>query len=159
MQPPPLRRSQSWAQRVSTCVNASTPPNPQMCALPPPPPSLFPTSPTGLTPPSVRHPPPPTCPPPTLVMRRSHIESLIHAAAAAQTQSELAQRVSTWRQRIDPILRAEEDRSAFDIHTYGTHVLDRYKPTPSAWLGSCCWAGGCTHVACIAVAVHLCGGY
>lgn len=34
-------------------------------------------------------------------------------------------RVSTWRSRIDPILAAEEDRSAFDIHDYGTQILDR----------------------------------
>lgn len=57
--------------------------------------------------------------------RRSHIESLIAAAAAQQVQSELAVRVSGWRARIDPILAAEEDRSAFDIHDYGTKILDR----------------------------------
>jgi hypothetical protein len=33
--------------------------------------------------------------------------------------------VSTWRQRIDPVLSAEEDRSAFDIHTYGGTILKR----------------------------------
>ncbi|KAF8057098.1 rpsL [Scenedesmus sp. PABB004] len=54
---------------------------------------------------------------------RSHIDSLIAAAAAQQVQSELAVRVSGWRARIDPILAAEEDRSAFDIHTYGTAIL------------------------------------
>jgi len=70
-------------------------------------------------------PSPPHPHPHPLSTHRSHIESLIHAAAAAQTQSELAQRVSTWRQRIDPILKAEEDRSAFDIHTYGTRILER----------------------------------
>lgn len=32
-------------------------------------------------------------------------------------------RVSTWRQRIDPVLSAEEDRSAFDIHDYGGAIL------------------------------------
>jgi hypothetical protein len=34
-------------------------------------------------------------------------------------------RVSTWRQRIDPVLSAEEDRSAFDIHNYGGAILER----------------------------------
>jgi hypothetical protein len=62
--------------------------------------------------------------PPQPRARRSHIEALLHAAAAAQTQSALAQRVSGWRSRIDPVLAAEEDRSAFDIHMYGTHILD-----------------------------------
>lgn len=33
--------------------------------------------------------------------------------------------MSTWRQRIDPILKAEEDRGAFDIHEYGTHIIGR----------------------------------
>jgi hypothetical protein len=33
--------------------------------------------------------------------------------------------VSSWRQRIDPILRQEEDRSAFDIHEYGSALLQR----------------------------------
>eukprot|EP00879_Flechtneria_rotunda_P013631 GHRR01014238.1.p1 GENE.GHRR01014238.1~~GHRR01014238.1.p1 ORF type:complete len:328 (+),score=145.06 GHRR01014238.1:591-1574(+) len=56
---------------------------------------------------------------------RSHMESLIAAAAAQQVQSELAVRVSGWRARIDPILAAEEDRSAFDMHKYGTKLLDR----------------------------------
>lgn len=60
---------------------------------------------------------------------RSHIESLIAAAAAQQVQSELAVRVSGWRARIDPILAAEEDRSAFDIHDYGSKILDRLVET------------------------------
>jgi hypothetical protein len=34
-------------------------------------------------------------------------------------------RVATWRQRIDPVLSAEEDRGAFDIHGYGTSILTR----------------------------------
>ncbi|KIZ05577.1 hypothetical protein MNEG_2384 [Monoraphidium neglectum] len=56
---------------------------------------------------------------------RAHIEKLIAAAAAQQVQSDLQVRVSTWRQRIDPVLSAEEDRSAFDIHTYGGTILKR----------------------------------
>jgi hypothetical protein len=60
---------------------------------------------------------------------RSHIESLIAAAAAQQVQSELAVRVSSWRSRIDPILAAEEDRSAFDIHDYGSKILTRLQDT------------------------------
>ncbi len=41
---------------------------------------------------------------------RAHIEALIAAAAAQEVQTELSQRVSTWRQRIDPVLRDEENR-------------------------------------------------
>jgi hypothetical protein len=54
---------------------------------------------------------------------------LIAAAAAQQVQSELAVRVSSWRSRIDPILAAEEDRSAFDIHDYGSKILTRLQDT------------------------------
>jgi hypothetical protein len=54
---------------------------------------------------------------------RAHIESIIAAAAAQEVQTELSQRVSTWRQRIDPVLREEETRSAFDIHVYGEKIL------------------------------------
>ncbi|GBF92762.1 condensin-2 complex subunit H2 [Raphidocelis subcapitata] len=56
---------------------------------------------------------------------RAHIDKLIAAAAAQQVQSDLQVRVSTWRQRIDPVLNAEEDRSAFDIHDYGGAILGR----------------------------------
>jgi len=56
---------------------------------------------------------------------RAHIEKLIAAAAAQQVESDLQVRVSTWRQRIDPVLSAEEDRSAFDIHDYGGAILER----------------------------------
>jgi hypothetical protein len=52
------------------------------------------------------------------------MEALMAAAAAQQTQSQLQVRVSTWRQRIDPVLAAEEERNAFDIHTYGSRLLD-----------------------------------
>jgi hypothetical protein len=47
------------------------------------------------------------------------------AASAAQTQSELAMRVSTWRQRVAPSLEAEDERPVFDIHSYGQMVLQR----------------------------------
>ena len=33
--------------------------------------------------------------------------------------------MTTWRQRIDPVLCAEEDRNAFDIHNYGGAILER----------------------------------
>lgn len=56
---------------------------------------------------------------------RSHIESLIATAAAQQTQTDLALRVSTWRHRIDPVLQMEEERHVFDIHEYGEKILER----------------------------------
>jgi hypothetical protein len=56
-------------------------------------------------------------------------------------QSDLQVRVSTWRQRIDPVLSAEEDRSAFDIHDYGGTLLQRLEADDSGG-GSASRSGG-----------------
>ncbi|GFR40266.1 hypothetical protein Agub_g435 [Astrephomene gubernaculifera] len=56
---------------------------------------------------------------------RAHMESMLMAAAAREVQSDLARRVSSWRQRIDPVLQAEESRPAFDIQDYGERILGR----------------------------------
>lgn len=47
------------------------------------------------------------------------------AAAAAEVQTELAARVSTWRHKIQPLLDEQDARPAFDIHLYGDQILDR----------------------------------
>lgn len=47
------------------------------------------------------------------------------AAAAAEVQTELAARVSSWRHKIQPLLDEQEARPAFDIHSYGDQILDR----------------------------------
>lgn len=58
--------------------------------------------------------------------RRLTPDRLLHTAPRHHPLCELLQvRVSSWRQRIDPILRQEEDRSAFDIHEYGSALLQR----------------------------------
>lgn len=56
---------------------------------------------------------------------RSHIEAFINAAAAAQVQSDLAVRVSSWQHKIQPLLEEQDARPAFDIHVYGGQLLDR----------------------------------
>lgn len=58
-----------------------------------------------------------SCPPPR------YIDLRIKAAAAREVQTELAQRVSTWRQRIDPVLKAEEGKRTFDLQQYGERIL------------------------------------
>lgn len=91
---------------------------------------------------------------------RSHIEAFINAAAAAQVQSDLAVRVSTWQQKIQPLLEEQDARPAFDIHAYGGQLLDRLehlslerpakKPSAGAW---CCLLDPTllvTHVCCAA---------
>lgn len=47
------------------------------------------------------------------------------AAAAAEVQTELAARVSSWRHKIQPLLDEQDARPAFDIHSYGDQILDR----------------------------------
>jgi Condensin II complex subunit CAP-H2 or CNDH2, C-term len=54
---------------------------------------------------------------------RAHVESLISAAAAAEVQTELASRVSTWRTKMAPVLEEEDARPEFDIHYYGERIL------------------------------------
>jgi condensin-2 complex subunit H2 len=54
---------------------------------------------------------------------RAHVESLISAAAAAEVQTELASRVSTWRMKMAPVLEEEDARPEFDIHFYGERIL------------------------------------
>ncbi len=42
-----------------------------------------------------------------------------------QVQTELAQRVSGWRSRIDPVLREEEHRHTFDLQQYGERIIGK----------------------------------
>ena len=40
--------------------------------------------------------------------------------------SELARKVSAWHEMIAPRLERVEKRSEFDIHAYGTRILDSF---------------------------------
>ncbi len=64
---------------------------------------------------------------------RAHIESLIRDAAAREVQSDLSRRVSSWRQRIGPMLQFEESRASFDIQDYGERLLDRLSTLKVGW--------------------------
>ncbi|KAG1662141.1 hypothetical protein FOA52_011014 [Chlamydomonas sp. UWO 241] len=61
---------------------------------------------------------------------RSYINARLAAAAAAEVQSDLAQRVSGWRARIDPVLKAEESKPTFDLQSYGEAILVKMKKAP-----------------------------
>ncbi|KAG6468951.1 condensin-2 complex subunit H2-like [Zingiber officinale] len=56
---------------------------------------------------------------------RSHLDALLANIAETQTQTELAARVSTWKQRIEHTLEEEETRPPFDIHLYGERIMDK----------------------------------
>eukprot|EP00873_Tetraselmis_striata_P038572 jgi/Tetstr1/458836/TSEL_045219.t1 len=55
---------------------------------------------------------------------KAHMDAFIAAAAAAETQTELASRVAGWQSRIEPALEAQEAQGVFDIHEYGERILD-----------------------------------
>lgn len=56
---------------------------------------------------------------------RAHLDSLLASIAENEKQTELAARVSTWKQRIEHELEEEDSRPPFDIHEYGETILDR----------------------------------
>lgn len=45
---------------------------------------------------------------------------------AAAASKDLSERVKAWHARIIPKIEAAEQRSSFDIHAYGTKVLDSF---------------------------------
>ncbi|PIN12049.1 hypothetical protein CDL12_15338 [Handroanthus impetiginosus] len=56
---------------------------------------------------------------------RSHLDALLATLAENEKQTEIATRVSTWKQRIELNLEEEDARPPFDIHKYGERVLDK----------------------------------
>ncbi|KAI3459254.1 hypothetical protein Pfo_015917 [Paulownia fortunei] len=56
---------------------------------------------------------------------RSHLDALLATLAENEKQTELATRVSTWKQRIEQNLEEQDARPPFDIHKYGERVLDK----------------------------------
>jgi hypothetical protein len=62
---------------------------------------------------------------PTSILITTHIYSCFTGVLLYMLTVWCQVRVSTWRQRIDPVLKEEEDRSAFDIHDYGGRILQR----------------------------------
>ncbi|KAK9671720.1 hypothetical protein RND81_12G050000 [Saponaria officinalis] len=56
---------------------------------------------------------------------RAHLDALLASISESEKQTELAARVSTWKQRIENDLEEEDSRPPFDIHEYGEMVLDK----------------------------------
>ncbi|KAL6571588.1 Condensin-2 complex subunit H2 [Orobanche hederae] len=56
---------------------------------------------------------------------RSHLDSLLATLAENEKQTEMATRVSTWKQRIEQNLQEQDARPPFDIHKYGEIVLSK----------------------------------
>ncbi|KAF4355639.1 hypothetical protein F8388_013056 [Cannabis sativa] len=56
---------------------------------------------------------------------RSHLDALLASIAETEKQSELAARVTTWKQKIEHNLDEQDSHPEFDIHVYGQRILDK----------------------------------
>ncbi|CAJ1963357.1 unnamed protein product [Sphenostylis stenocarpa] len=56
---------------------------------------------------------------------RSHLDALLASIAKTEKQTEMATRVSTWKQRIEHNLEEQESHPPFDIQDYGERILDK----------------------------------
>ncbi|XP_004296865.1 PREDICTED: condensin-2 complex subunit H2 [Fragaria vesca subsp. vesca] len=61
---------------------------------------------------------------------RSHLDALLASIAENEKQTELAARVSTWKQKIEHNLEEQESHPPFDIQDYGERILDRLSVEP-----------------------------
>ncbi|KAF2289149.1 hypothetical protein GH714_029119 [Hevea brasiliensis] len=55
----------------------------------------------------------------------SHLDALLANIAETEKQTELATRVSLWKQKIERNLEEQDARPSFDIHAYGERILDK----------------------------------
>ncbi|KAI4303186.1 hypothetical protein MLD38_038848 [Melastoma candidum] len=56
---------------------------------------------------------------------QSHLDALLTNITESEMQTELADRVSNWKQKIEQNLEEQESLPPFDIHEYGERVLDK----------------------------------
>ncbi|KAJ4969076.1 hypothetical protein NE237_015777 [Protea cynaroides] len=56
---------------------------------------------------------------------RAHLDALLASIAETEQQSELATRVSSWKQRIEQTLEEQDSHAPFDIHEYGERVINK----------------------------------
>ncbi|KAI8781345.1 condensin-2 complex subunit H2-like isoform X2 [Biomphalaria glabrata] len=56
---------------------------------------------------------------------QKHVEKFLASAAEYANITELSRRVAEWEEKIQPKLREEETHEPFDIHKYGTYILEQ----------------------------------
>eukprot|EP00249_Psilotum_nudum_P022618 c28585_g1_i1 orf=145-2379(+) len=56
---------------------------------------------------------------------RAHLDAILKSLADSEVRTELATRVSNWKQKIEKSLADNESHPPFDIHVYGEKVLDK----------------------------------
>lgn len=60
------------------------------------------------------------------ILVQKYVENYLSNAAQYCQITELARRVNEWEDKIQPKLQEEEKHEPFDIHVYGTRILDCY---------------------------------
>lgn len=63
---------------------------------------------------------------------RQRVQEFLAKSAAYVASSDLARKVSAWHEMIAPRLELVEQRSEFDIHAYGTQILNTFGGRPGA---------------------------
>lgn len=56
---------------------------------------------------------------------KQYLDGFTRGAAAFARESQLSLRVSTWTQKLEPVLAQQESETPFDIHVYADQVLQR----------------------------------
>ncbi|KAE8683352.1 Condensin-2 complex subunit H2 [Hibiscus syriacus] len=57
---------------------------------------------------------------------RSHLDALLASIAENEKQTELAARVSSWKQNIEHNLEEQDSHPPFDIHEYGERIIEKF---------------------------------
>jgi len=55
---------------------------------------------------------------------RSHIEAFMSGVDQYAAEGDLSRRVNEWQERLGPILLEQESRPPFDIHKYGSNIIN-----------------------------------
>ncbi|ERN03322.1 condensin-2 complex subunit H2 isoform X1 [Amborella trichopoda] len=61
---------------------------------------------------------------------RAHLDALLASIAESEKQTELAARVSTWKQKIEHNLEEQDSHPPFDIHAYGERLIEKLSLDP-----------------------------
>ncbi|CAM9486123.1 unnamed protein product [Choristocarpus tenellus] len=56
---------------------------------------------------------------------RSHIEAFMRGTEHYAHETQLSRRVGAWQNKLEPLMRRQEKREAFDIHRYSQAILGR----------------------------------
>lgn len=76
---------------------------------------------------------------------RHHIDEFMRGCEKYAAETQLSQRVSDWRDRMDPLLKEQDVRPEFDILKYGSTVVEQLEGldgTLRVFVSVCLWLCG-----------------